>query len=57
MYSLIAKLFGVILEFLWSKKQQPGTINDEKVPNDIKRDWNNYVDHGLRDKGGGDQQR
>lgn len=52
MWKLLRVIIGAILDFIWKKKQTPQqpTIEDAKVPDNIKRDWNDYVADQLRDK-------
>ena len=51
--AICAALFETLLNYFWPKIEQPKTIEDEKTPENIKHDWNEYVADQLRDKNGG----
>ena len=51
--AIMAAFFETLIGLIWRKVEQPKTIEDEKTPPDVKRDWNKYVADQLRDKNGG----
>ena len=54
--SLIVDISSKVIEYFIEKKTGPNTIETNEIPNDIKHDWNAYVDDQLRDKGGNTRQ-
>jgi hypothetical protein len=51
--SIIYAISDAILNFFWKRVKEPKIIEDEKTPNSIKHNWNQYVDDQLCDKNSG----
>ena len=48
--SVVRGLFRAILDFIWDKAKEPDTIQDVKTPEQLKAEWNQYVQDKLHPK-------
>jgi hypothetical protein len=48
--ALLTIIITVIVNKLWSEAKKPETIENENTPENIKRNWRQYVADQLRDK-------
>jgi hypothetical protein len=51
--AIMSAFFDALFSLFWKEVNKPDTIEDEKTPTNVKRDWNRYVADQLRDKNGG----
>jgi hypothetical protein len=45
--ALVRGFFRAILDFVWDKAKEPDTIEDVKTPEQLKAEWQAYVQDRL----------
>lgn len=50
---VIYGLLKALLEYFDTKLKEPSTIQNVKTPDELRRDWHNYLIDKLRNKNGG----